>query len=48
MQNAISLICESIEKDQPELLNGYRLTDSVKTMNTIWQGKELYEKFRFN
>ena len=48
MQNAISLICESVEKDQPELLNGYRLTDSVKTMNTIWQGKELYEKFRFN
>lgn len=48
MQNAISLICESIEKDQPELLNGYRLTNSVKTMNTIWQGKELYEKFRFN
>jgi predicted dehydrogenase len=45
MQNAINLICQSITNNQPELLNGLRLPDSVRTMKTIWQGKELYEKY---
>ena len=45
MQNAINLICQSIANNQPELLNGLRISDSVRTMKTIWQGKELYEKY---
>jgi predicted dehydrogenase len=48
MQQAIDLICRSIEENDPTLLGGYLLQDVTETMKTIWQGQEEYEKYRFN
>ena len=48
MQQAIDLICRSIEENNPTLLGGYLLQDVAETMQTIWQGQEEYEKYRFN
>lgn len=48
MQQAIDLICRSIEENNPILLHGYLLQDVAETMQTIWQGQEEYEKYRFN
>jgi len=47
MQQAVNLICQSIEDNNPVLLEGYLLQDVVETMNTIWQCKEEYDKYRF-
>ena len=48
MQQAIGLICKSIQEENFSLLDGYLLSDISDTMNTIWQGQEMYEKNRFN
>jgi len=48
MQQAINLICRSIEENDPTLLGGYLLQDVAETMETIWQGQEEYEKYRLN
>lgn len=44
MQEAIELICQSLEQNNASLLDGYRLSDIALTMNTIWEGKKIYEQ----
>ena len=46
MQVAVKLICKFVEDGDSKILDGYRISDSVRTMNTIWQGKKMYEKNR--
>jgi len=42
IQTAINIIIDRIEKNNPNLINGYCLTDVEDTMKTIWEGKALY------
>jgi len=44
MQQAIDLICRSIEENNTSLLDGYLLQNVATTMNTIWQGQKVYEQ----
>ena len=43
IQSAVASINYSLEKNNPDLLNGYCLKDVASTMRTIWKGMELYE-----
>ena len=42
IQTAANLIVNSLVKNNPDLLNGYRMQDISETMKTIWKGLELY------
>jgi predicted dehydrogenase len=47
MQNAVELICRSIEENNLQLLDNYLLQHVSQTMQTIWQGKKMWDRNEF-
>ena len=42
IQAAVNLIIERLDKNNPDVLNDYRIVDALETMKTISKGIELY------
>jgi len=43
IQNAIEIIISSLKNNDQNILRGYRLEDISTTMQTIWNGSEIYD-----
>ena len=43
IQTAVNFIIERLDKNNPDVLNGFKIADALETMKTIYKGIELYE-----